>query len=87
DIYMAGSGDAPDETGATSVEPDSDYDTASGTSFAAPYVAGVAGLLKAAFPESTATEIKTRLLDSVVKLSPYADKVATGGAIKRQTGS
>lgn len=81
DIYMAGSGDAPDETGATSVEPDSDYDTASGTSFAAPYVAGVAGLLKAAFPESTATEIKTRLLDSVVKLSPYADKVATGGRL------
>ena len=81
DIYMAGSGDPADQTGSTPVDPDSDYDTASGTSFAAPYVSGVAALLKAAFPESTATEIKTRLLDSVVKLSPYADKVATGGRL------
>jgi subtilisin family serine protease len=81
DIYMAGSGDPADQTGSNPVEPDADYDTASGTSFAAPYVAGVAGLIKAAFPESTATEIKTRLLESVVKLSPYADKVATGGRL------
>ncbi len=81
DIYMAGSGDPADQTGSNTVEPDMDYDTASGTSFAAPYVAGVAGLIKAAFPESTAVEIKTRLLDSVVKLSPYADKVATGGRL------
>ena len=81
DIYMAGSGDSADQTGSTPVDPDSDYDTASGTSFAAPYVSGVAALIKAAFPDSTATEIKTRLLESVVKLSPYADKVATGGRL------
>jgi subtilisin family serine protease len=44
---------------------DHDYIDHSGTSMAAPVVAGVAALLRAYFPEFTAAEIKDILLDSV----------------------
>lgn len=44
---------------------DHDYIDHSGTSMAAPVVAGIAALLRAYFPEFTAAEIKDILLDSV----------------------
>lgn len=47
------------------------YGIKSGTSFAAPQVAGVAALLKAASPQMKAVDIKKRILDSVNPLNYY----------------
>jgi thermitase len=57
------------------------YQYLSGTSMATPYVSGVAGLLKAANPSMTKTQIKDRILNTVDKLSSLSGKVATGGRL------
>jgi subtilisin family serine protease len=46
--------------------PDSKYEIASGTSFAAPVVSGVAALIKSYYPELTAAEIKDIIVQSAV---------------------
>ena len=43
------------------------YHSVSGTSFAAPYVAGVAALIKSKYPSLTASQIKERIMNSVTK--------------------
>jgi subtilisin family serine protease len=52
-----------------------------GTSMATPYVAGVAGLLKAQFPQFTSSEIKARLLSTVDALPGLDEKSLTGGRV------
>jgi len=47
--------------------PDNEYEVASGTSFAAPVVSGVAALLKSYFPQLSAADIKEIILNSAVK--------------------
>ncbi|MBC8155780.1 MAG: S8 family serine peptidase [Bacteroidetes bacterium] len=47
--------------------PDNQYMNASGTSFSAPLVAGIAALLKSYFPDLTAPAIKKLLYDSVYR--------------------
>ena len=54
----------------TSLKPGGGVQTADGTSFASPVVAGVAALVMAYFPDLSAAEVRQILLDSA---TPYAD--------------
>jgi uncharacterized repeat protein (TIGR02543 family) len=45
---------------------DGGYNTVSGTSFASPYVAGIAALIKSVYPDITVDELKARLYDNAV---------------------
>lgn len=58
-----------------------DYKHYSGTSMATPHVAGIAGLVLAAYPELKATEVKSRLIEGVIADPAYADKSVAGGTI------
>ena len=53
----------------------------SGTSMAAPHVAGVAALIKSRKPEVTTAEIKGLLMANVDPLASLAGRVATGGRL------
>ncbi len=53
----------------------------SGTSMAAPYVAGVAALIKSLNRELTAPEIKALILNNVDKVDALSDKCITGGRL------
>lgn len=80
-----------------SLSPEKRYDMANGTSFSGPVVAGVAALVWSYFPELTASELKTVLLESVNKYdklkvivpnkqgkkdkSKFAELSITGGTI------
>jgi subtilisin family serine protease len=56
-----------------------DYD--SGTSFATPFVTGVAALLKSMKPELSAQELKARILDNVDKFGNLSNKCVSGGRL------
>lgn len=55
------------------------YDYINGSSFSAPYVAGIAALLKAQFPAAGFQELKGRILASAVQLNSHQGLVATSG--------
>jgi len=57
------------------------YRDASGTSMAAPQVAGVAALVLSAEPNLTVAQLRNRLLSSVDKLPNLAGKVSSGGRL------
>lgn len=61
--------------------PDEEYGPLSGTSMAAPHVAGVAALMKSIHPEWDYREIKRRLIKYSDKVSALNDKVISGGRI------
>jgi subtilisin family serine protease len=61
--------------------PGGTYQYSSGTSMAAPQVAGVAALVKAAFPSATGIGIKAQLLDSVDPAASLAELTTTGGRL------
>jgi subtilisin family serine protease len=61
-----------------STAPNGGYRTMSGTSMAAPHVAGAAALLLAAFPSLTLPQLKARLLAGTDPLAALSGKVATG---------
>jgi len=56
---------APGE-GILSCVPNNSYATWSGTSMAAPFVAGTAALVRARYPGLTAAQVKARIIDSSV---------------------
>ncbi|MBU2949662.1 S8 family peptidase [Tamlana agarivorans] len=59
-----------------STTPENEYDTKGGTSMAAPAVAGVAALVRSYYPDLTAAEVKTVILDSGLAINR---KVIVGG--------
>lgn len=59
----------------------SQFKTISGTSMATPFVSGVAGLVKATNPGMSNSQIKSRILSSVDKLSSLNGKVLSGGRL------
>lgn len=60
---------------------DSDYETWSGTSMAAPHVSGVAALIAARFPGITLPEMRRRLLNTTVPVAALAGRCVTGGRV------
>ena len=60
---------------------DGHIDVASGTSFAAPYVSGVAALLKSKYPWLTTVELKEIILNSVDKVEALKGKCVSGGRL------
>ena len=60
---------------------DNAYEFNTGTSMAAPMVAGAAALLRARFPNETAPQIVARILNSVDPLPTLAGKCVTGGRL------
>ncbi|MEB3357297.1 MAG: S8 family peptidase [Synechococcales bacterium] len=67
--------------GIYSTLPGGQYGTLSGTSMAAPHVAGVAALVWAADPSLTALEVKQRILDHVDLLPALTPVTLTGGRL------
>lgn len=61
--------------------PTNNYDHESGTSMAAPHVAGAAGLVATAYPEATPLEIKNRLIYSSEPLEDLHGKTVSGGRL------
>ncbi|MBW2107531.1 MAG: S8 family serine peptidase, partial [Deltaproteobacteria bacterium] len=57
------------------------YAYRSGTSMAAPFVAGLAALLWSESPTLTASEVKHRILDNVDPLPALQGKISSGGRI------
>ncbi|MGZ8939155.1 MAG: S8 family serine peptidase, partial [Limisphaerales bacterium] len=67
--------------GIFSTVPNNQINIGAGTSFAAPCVAGVAGLIYARFPGLTPIEVKNRILAGVDPVSALAGKSVTGGRL------
>ena len=61
--------------------PTNGYGFKDGTSFSAPMVAGVAGLLRSKHPELTNAQIKAAILNNVDKIPSLNVKVASGGRL------
>ncbi len=61
--------------------PDGQYGFMSGTSMATPHVAGAAALILSRFPELSVSEIRTCLLESVVKTPALQDRTVSGGRL------
>ena len=59
--------------------PNDSFAFQTGSSMATPIVSGVAGMIKSAFPEMNADEIKNTILNYVTKLDTLSDKCASGG--------
>ena len=57
------------------------YAILSGTSMASPHVAGVAGLVIAAFPGISTADLKSRIMDNVDPVPALAGKTVTGGRL------
>ena len=65
-----------------STVPSSEYKELSGTSMAAPVVSGLAALLRSRFPKFTAVEIKSIILESVIKPTQKV-KLSVNGSNQR----
>jgi subtilisin family serine protease len=61
--------------------PGNEYNKFSGTSMATPHVAGLAALIKSAYPDAESAMIKSRILNTVDPVTALDGKVATGGRI------
>lgn len=57
------------------------YGLSSGTSMAAPFVAGAAALIKAQFPDATYTQIRNRILQNATPIPSLNGRTTTGGKL------
>ena len=64
-----------------STVPGNQYGTLSGTSMAAPHVAGVAALALAVDPSLSVAQLKSRLIDNVDPVASLVGKTASGGRL------
>lgn len=64
-----------------SCSPGSGYDDATGTSVAAPVVAGLAALIREYYPKLTAVQVRDIIMKSVVKRDVLKDKCVSGGVV------
>lgn len=64
-----------------SVTPENTYDYFTGTSAAAPFVAGIAALIKSKYPTAAIQEISSRIKNNVVTSTSLQDKISTGGRV------
>ncbi len=72
---------APGELVYTTYDGNDLYSECSGTSLAAPQVAGVAALIKSVYPNITNLGLRRAILKSVDKVSALSGKVSTGGKL------
>lgn len=63
------------------IDDNGDYQENSGTSMAAPHVAGVAALLYSAFPNASAEEVRDRIISSAVPVSDFSGRLVSGGRL------
>jgi subtilisin family serine protease len=77
-VHLAAPGD---QIYSTFPATDSSYFTQSGSSFAAPYVAGACALVKARFPTETHQQIISRILNGTDPLPSLTGKCTTGGRL------
>ena len=68
-------------TNILSTVPNNKYDYYSGTSISAAMVSGVAALVLSYLPKFTASDIKDRIMNTVVKCTSLTNKVATEGRL------
>ena len=80
-VHLAAPGDQIYSTFAAS---DSYYYAQSGTSFAAPYVAGALALMLTKYPAETCQQIISRVLNATDPLPSLAGKCVTGGRLNLQ---
>ncbi len=59
----------------------SGYRWLNGTSMAAPHVAGAAALMRSVIPQSTTTQLKTWIMDSVDPIAALNGRMVTGGRL------
>ena len=64
-----------------STTPNNTYASYSGTSMATPHVTGTIALLAAAYPQATASAIRTAILTGTTPVAGLAGKVASGGLL------
>lgn len=64
-----------------STEPGNDFTADSGTSFAAPFVTGVAALMLSIHPELTPTQLKQTIMDNVDHVAALANLCVSGGRL------
>jgi subtilisin family serine protease len=79
-VDLAAPGDDIESTVPKITDP-SGYASFSGTSMATPFVTGALALYFSRFPQATADQARTAILQSVDKLPTLAGKVATGGRL------
>ena len=63
------------------IDNDGAYQENSGTSMAAPHVAGVAALVYSAFPNARAEEVRDRIISSAIKESAFSNKMVSEGRL------
>jgi len=57
------------------------YETESGTSFAAPQVAGIAALMRVKFPQMNVRKLRLMIMEGVDVIASHAGKTVTGGRV------
>ena len=63
------------------IDNDGAYQENSGTSMAAPHVAGVAALVYSAFPNARAEEVRDRIISSAIKGGAFSSKMVSEGRL------
>lgn len=63
------------------IDDDDNYQENSGTSMAAPHVAGVAALVYSAFPSASAEEVRDRIISSAIPVSSFSGKMVSRGRL------